>query len=247
MAVFNLQQRLHEISKMILNRFFTTEEADEIGDFIITVGHFNREHGNGIASWVLQDEIELAEIFIDSQAFNKGADYIVSIIHHGLVMLLLKGAGNGSFDSRTKAFRDAAKAHGLEVFETYDRFKFRTAKIIEEHNEAWREFYMSILETTAVKSLLVIKAVTYPDLVSKRMLAKFEKDVEEGTLYPLPGGLLKPGTGGRAKKDHKFVRVKVTKSTLENEVVDEAKTQYYKIRDLLTDPDDKELGLEGLD
>ena len=65
-------------------------------------------------------------------------------------------------------------------------------------------------------------------MLSRRLMMK-------GSFYPTPGGLLKPGTGGRAKRDYKFVKVKVTKDTEEDEVISEAKNQYQDIHTKLLD------------
>ena len=54
--------------------------------------------------------------------------------------------GTGSFDSRTKEFADFASRKGLAVYETSDRFKFRSAKKLEEHRDEWLEFYKDNVE-----------------------------------------------------------------------------------------------------
>ena len=233
--VLNLQKRLHEAAVAIEKAFFTEEEREWLPDYLINVGHFNREHGHHLGSWLFESGLELAEIYIDAQAFNKGPVYIWSILHHELVMLYLRGMGTGSFDSRTKEFADSASRKGLAVYETSDRFKFRSAKKLEEHRDEWLEFYKDNVEHYLNKILVMIEAVIYPDLVSKRMVDAFDKAYDEGSFYPTPGGLLKPGTGGRAKRDYKFVKVKVTKDTEEDEVISEAKNQYQDIHTKLLD------------
>lgn len=232
MAVLNLQNKLYSGLKSLKERFFV---GVTFPDYMISVGHFNREHGHHMSSWTLSGGIPVVEIFIDAMAFNKGDVYIWSILHHELVMAAVGEKGTGSFDSVTKAFADFAEAHGLAVYPTKDRFKFRSARSLEEHKPEWVEFF-KLQETHPLTELIgALEAVIYPDLVSTRMIDAFMKAKAAGTFYPLPGGLLKPGTGGRTKKDYKFVKVKVTKKTAEEEVVSEAKNQYHNIVKMLDD------------
>lgn len=240
MSILNLQQKLYSLAKEVRTKFLPDLE---IPDYVINVGHFAREHGYRMGAWNFEEgdtKFDVAEIFIDAVALNKGSVYITSILHHELIMISLRGKGTGSFDSRTKVFADAALSHGLQVAPTEDRFKFRSAKTVMEHSEEWMEWYDSLIDHPTILMISMLRVEQYPDLVSKRMEDSFRRDFAAGTLYPLPGGLLKPGTGGRKKDRTPTIKVKLTPDKSKDEAIDEASVQYDKLRSVM----DSDTGLD---
>lgn len=240
MPILNLQQKLYNLAKEVRTQFLSDLE---LPDYVINVGHFAREHGYRMGAWNFEDgdaRFDVAEIFIDAVALNKGSVYVTSILHHELIMISLRGKGTGSFDSRTKLFSDTALKHGLLVLPTEDRFKFRSAKTVEEHTDAWMEWYDTLLDHPTIQMISMLRVEQYPDLVSKRMEDSFRRDFEAGTLYPLPGGLLKPGTGGRKKDKTPTIKVKLTPDKSKDEAIDEASEQYDKLRSVM----DSDTGLD---
>ena len=246
MAILNLQQRMYKITSELRKKFF---DGVELPNYIINVGHFAREHGHHLSNWSINDDsgsIPMAEIYIDAMAFNKGAVHIVSILHHEMVMISMDGAGTGSFDSRTKEFRDGAEKCGLKIYPTDDRFKFRSAKALLEHHKEWVDWFETIVETPEVVTLESITVGIYPDLVSKRRVDSYRKALEAGALYPTPGDLIKPGTGGRTKVAIPTIKVKLRPDTTKIAALDEASTQYDKLRTLMDsdlNPEDVALGI----